>query len=129
MMRMRTMLRPTVTTLGLLLTLFRAAYGQGTCGCMDVVLVVDDTGSMGGAIANVKAGLNNIITTAQTASGGDLRMGLVTFKNDVEVDQALTTTIADVQTAVNALSASGGVREPEAPDEAVKLVVTVASAC
>ena len=40
------------------------------CGCMDIALVVDDTGSMGGAIDNVKAGLPQIIATAQAAAGG-----------------------------------------------------------
>jgi len=39
------------------------AWAQRSCGCMDVVLVVDDTGSMGPAIANVKAGLASIIAS------------------------------------------------------------------
>src|SRR5262245_24733303 len=50
---------------------------QAGCKCTDLVLVVDDTGSLGPAINNVKAGLATIIATATTASGGDLRMGVV----------------------------------------------------
>src|SRR4029453_3042866 len=36
---------------------------QAACGPMDVVFVVDDTGSMGPAINNVKAGLQPIINS------------------------------------------------------------------
>ena len=46
---------------------------------MDVVFVVDYTGSMGGAIEGVKAGLNSLISTIDTQSGGNYRLGLVTF--------------------------------------------------
>ena len=64
----------------------------GPCGCMDVVLAVDVTGSMFGAIDNVLSELPNIITQANTASGGDLRLGLVTFG-----DQVMTSEQPDVQ--------------------------------
>jgi len=113
----------------LVLGLPSMALAQGVCGCMDVVFVVDDTGSMFGAIGNVQTGLASIITTATTASGGDLKMGLVSFKDTIEVDRPLTFTIADVSTSVAALFASGGAGEPEASDEAVKYVATGASAC
>jgi hypothetical protein len=36
----------------------------GGCGCMDLALIIDDTGSMGPAIDNVKAELPDIIATA-----------------------------------------------------------------
>src|SRR5919108_3681359 len=86
------------------LAMFAASIGhreafaqQAYCGCTDVVLVVDKTGSMGPAINNVKAGLDNIVGAALTASGGDLRMGLVSFKDGVEVDEPLTANVADVK--------------------------------
>src|SRR5205814_6685335 len=60
-----------------------SAFAQ--CGPMDVVFVVDVTGSMGGAIDNVKKDLPGIITQIQTASGGDFRLGLVKFDNTVIV--------------------------------------------
>ncbi len=104
---------------------------NGDCKCLDVVLVVDDTGSMGGAIGNVKAELPNIIAAAQEASIGDggdaacLRMALVTFKDTVEVDQPFTSNMAELQTAINALGASGGAGEPEASDMALEYVLTL----
>jgi acetylornithine/succinyldiaminopimelate/putrescine aminotransferase len=58
---------------------------------------------------------------AQTASAGDLRMGLVSFSDTIDVDQILTTYIADVEAAVQALNAFGGGSQPEASDEALKL--------
>lgn len=96
--------------------------GDGECPCIDLVLVIDDTGSMGGAIDNVKAGIVDIINLAETTCG-DVQAGLVTFKDDVEVDVAMTFTTADVITAVNALAATGGGGEPEASDEALREVV------
>ena len=98
------------------------------CGCMDIALVVDDTGSMGGAIANVKAGLPQIIATAQAAGGGDVRFGLVTIPSDnVVVNQPFTSDIASIQSAIQALVATGGNGAPESSDEAVQYVVTGAA--
>lgn len=95
---------------------------------MDVALVVDDTGSMGGAIDNVKAALPTIVTIAQAASGGDLRMGLVTFPNDnVVVNVPFTTDIAAVQTAIRGLVAGGGGPEPESSDESLQYAITGAA--
>jgi uncharacterized protein YegL len=104
------------------------ALQQG-CKCADVVLVVDDTSSMGPAITNVDAGMTAIIGVATSASGGDLRMGVVTFKDTVEVDQPLTTNTSLVASAVSAIAASGGGTEAEASDEALKYAVSGASAC
>ncbi|MEA2075672.1 MAG: hypothetical protein U9O85_08080 [Euryarchaeota archaeon] len=44
------------------------AVEWGQCGPIDLVIVLDDTGSMGGAINNIQAGVPNIIATANTAS-------------------------------------------------------------
>lgn len=46
---------------------------------MDVVFVVDYTGSMSGAISGVKTGLNSLVNTINTASSGNYRLGLVLF--------------------------------------------------
>ena len=102
--------------------------GGGQCGCMDIAFVVDDTGSMDGAIANVKAGLTSIIAEAQSASGGDLEMSVVSFKDTVEVDQALTSNTTDVQNAIDALVASGGSGEPESSAEGIRMAVSDATA-
>lgn len=46
---------------------------------MDVVFVVDYTNSMSGAISGVKTGLNNLVSTINTQSNGNYRLGLVLF--------------------------------------------------
>ena len=46
---------------------------------MDVVFVVDYTGSMGNAIQGVKNGINDIVTEIQSQSNGNYRLGLVLF--------------------------------------------------
>jgi hypothetical protein len=95
---------------------------------MDVALVVDDTGSMGGALTNIQAEIPQIIAAAQVASGGDLLVGLVTIPSDnVVVNVPFTTDLAAIQTAVQALVASGGAGEPESSDEALQYVITGAA--
>lgn len=102
----------------------QSAYAQqpavedATCGPMDIAIALDDTGSMGGVIDNIKTELSNITQQALNASGGDLRMGFVTFKDAVTVHNELTTDIAAVEASINSASASGGANGPEASDEA-----------
>jgi uncharacterized protein YegL len=100
------------------------AHANVDCGPMDVAFVVDTTGSMGGAIENVKAELSPIIDNIKKASGGDAQLALVTFKDNVVVEQDLAsgnnTAVAD---AIAALSASGGAGGPEASDEALNTVL------
>jgi len=112
-----------------LLPLFGTTARAQTCGCLDVAFVVDDTGSMGPAIANVVNELNSIITAAEAASGGDVRFGLITFKDSVEVDVPLTTDLMAVGTAISGLVATGGSGVPEASDEALRFAVTGATSC
>jgi hypothetical protein len=93
------------------------------CDCLDLVLVIDDTGSMAGAIGNVQAGMFDILALADTLCT-DVRAGLITFKDDVEVDLGLTGNLTDVANAVSALTAVGGNLEPEASDEALREALT-----
>lgn len=46
---------------------------------MDVVFAIDYTGSMGGAINNIKSSISNIVSTIVTKSGGDYRLALTIF--------------------------------------------------
>ncbi|HTM98289.1 MAG TPA: vWA domain-containing protein [Pedobacter sp.] len=46
---------------------------------MDVVFVIDYTGSMGGAIDNIKNSISNIVSTIVTKSAGDYRLALTIF--------------------------------------------------
>lgn len=90
----------------------------GICGPIDLAIVLDNTGSMGGAINNIKLELPNIIATANTASGGDLRVGFITFRNEVTVHNNLTTNISAVNASIQAEFAGGGGDSPEPADEA-----------
>jgi hypothetical protein len=124
-----------VLTFSIMLALLTgASKAAGQCGCMDVALIVDDSGSMGAAIANVGEELPAIITAAQAASGGDVRFGLVTFPasgatagENVAVKQAFTTDGTLIQNAVAALAAGGGAGAPEPSDAALQFVVTGAA--
>ena len=105
------------------------------CGCTDIAFVVDDTGSMGPAIGNIKASLPGIIDAAKLASGGDLRIGLLGLKNlttgldGVVVHQPFTMDINAAETAINNLTAWGGNGAAEISDEALRYVATGAAAC
>jgi len=108
----------------------RAALAQpeGDCGPIDLVLCVDDTGSMGGAIANVVAEMPEIIDAAQAASGGDFRVALVTFKDNVRVRHRLDANPNDVKNTITMLTATGGNGEAEASDEALRTIVDLRTA-
>jgi hypothetical protein len=115
---------PAVLLLATLSLTVSQSFAVG-CGCMDVVFVIDDTGSMGGALTNVQVELPNIIATAEGASGGDLRLGLVTFPSDnVVVNVPFTTSTSLIESNVDVLIASGGNGEPESSDTSLQFVVT-----
>lgn len=73
----------------------------------DIVFVFDDSGSMGGEITGLKAKLSDFIASLAEA-GTDTRYGLVSFKDEVEVDQELTDSTEGIQSAVSELTAAGG---------------------
>ncbi|WP_447005329.1 vWA domain-containing protein [Saccharothrix isguenensis] len=106
------------------------AQAVSRCGPLDVTFVLDDTGSMGGAITNLKAGINSIVNDVVVASGGDYQFGLVTFKDDITVHANLAPGNAAPVTnyITNTLAASAGNGEPEASDEALNTVVNNLSA-
>ena len=95
------------------------------CGDFDLVFAVDNTGSMGPAIANVNAGLQDIIDQAVALQfpGSDLRLGLLTFKDDVTVLEPLTTDTASVEASLAGIVASAGGNDPEASDMAKETAI------
>jgi uncharacterized protein YegL len=94
------------------------------CGPLDVVFIVDDTGSMGTAIAEVKAGIASIINQIRCASDNDYQLGLITFDDCVQIDVQLAPgNDAAMLAAVMALTAGGGVGYAEASDAAVNAAV------
>lgn len=78
----------------------------------DVVFVFDDTGSMSDEINGVKSKVTDLISDIE-AAGIDARYGLVSFKDDIEVDLELVDDADRLRTAVDDLSASGGGDSPE----------------
>ena len=103
----------------------------------DLVFLADTTGSMGGAINNVKANASTVMATvlgaqplAQFASAS-----YKDFTNSVcppdpyvyRLEQPITATTADVQTGINSWSASGGCDTPESELNALYQVATQAA--
>lgn len=83
----------------------------------DIVLLVDHTGSMGTAIASVKAEMANIISTVK-ASQPDAQFAVAQYcdppEDPFDVLQNLTAVDADALSAVNGITLCGGGDEPEA---------------
>jgi hypothetical protein len=82
-----------------------------------VVLLVDVTGSMGGAIGNIRTNLANVISTVKTAQPSAefavASFGDIADPNPFQVRQGLTDDVTALQTAVNSLTAGGGGDTPE----------------
>lgn len=104
-----------------------AQFKAGSCAPLDLAFVVDTTGSMGGAISNVKAGLNRIVNEATTVAGGNLRLQVSDFSDSVFVDTPFAlNNQSQAKAAINALDAGvhgGGGNSPEASDEALNTTV------
>jgi hypothetical protein len=106
------------------------------CTVSDVVLLMDVTGSMAGAIASVQTLLTGTIIPGLAAAIADLEIGVASFRDfpvapygggtdrPFEVDQTMTTSTATAQSAVNSLFAWGGADTPESHVEALYQVAT-----
>lgn len=84
----------------------------------DVMIAIDTTGSMGGAISQAKSQATDIVNKVQ-AYIPNSQFAVVEFKDSTDtteyaVRQSMTPNAAPVQSAINALSASGGGDLPEA---------------
>lgn len=94
------------------------------CGPIDLAFVVDNTGSMQGTLANVKAGIGAILAEVEQDSGGDYQLGLVSFGDSVSVDVPLAAeNRLSIEKAMANLTMIGGGDGPEASDEALRTVV------
>ncbi|GLI82128.1 hypothetical protein PoHVEF18_010529 [Penicillium ochrochloron] len=85
----------------------------------DIVLLVDNTGSMSGAISDIRTNLKSVISSV-TSSQPTAEFAVVEFGDDqggssvpFRVDQGLTSDTTALQNAVNGLTASGGGDFPE----------------
>ena len=97
----------------------------GSCTPLDVAFVIDVTGSMGGAIDNVKAGLSNILADANVVGAGNVRFEVISHEDDVRVLTPFApNNDAAAATSVASLGAGGGGSIPEASDEAIRTAVS-----
>ena len=85
----------------------------------DILIAIDTTGSMGASIAQAKADATDIVNGVK-ASVADSHFAVVDFKDstdgatEYQVTRSMTGVAADVQAAINAMSAIGGADAPEA---------------
>jgi uncharacterized protein YegL len=92
---------------------------------LDVQFVVDTTGSMGGEIAKLQSTIQSIATRIKALPGSPAaRFALVAYKDQQDSEYLtkktdFTGNVTDFQTALNALSASGGGDLPEDLETAI----------
>ena len=96
----------------------------------DIVLVLDRSGSLSGPpFADMKAGAKTFIDIISESTGGSgsgeigsgSRMAVVSFASTASADAPLTTSVADLKAAVDALSAGGGTNHGDAFQKAQAL--------
>lgn len=108
-----------------------AAAPDITSNPVDIVLVLDRSGSMAGtAIENLKLGADTFIDIIDESTdgsqdgnlGGGTRMAVVSFANEARVDTQLITSVADLKAAVNGLAAGGSTNHGDAFEKAAALL-------
>ena len=96
----------------------------------DIVLILDRSGSMAGsALANLKNGAKKFIDIIDESTdsshdgqiGGGSRIGIVSFSTTATQDTQLITSVNDLKTAVDNLSASGSTNHADAFTKALQL--------
>jgi hypothetical protein len=96
---------------------------------VDVAFVMDTTGSMSGSINNLKSALQGSLLSQLQAAIPNVGLAVVDHKDFsdgasvVKVRQTVTTTLSLAQSAVGAMSASGGGDEPEAQVAAMQFAL------
>lgn len=113
--------------------------GSPTTAQADIFFLADTTGSMGGAIGNVKANASAIMTSL--AGLGNVAFGAGSYKDfyvstkswgspgdyPYRLDQAVTTSTAAAQAGINSWAASGGADGDESQIYALNQVATQAA--
>ncbi len=96
----------------------------------DMVLILDRSGSMAGSpLANLKSGAKKFIEIIDEATDGSAdgvigngsRIGIVSFAEEATQDTQLITSVADLNSAVNALSSGGRTNHSDAFTKALQL--------
>lgn len=96
----------------------------------DIVLILNRSGSMAGSpLTNLKSAAKKFISIIDESTdgaqdghiGNGSRIGVVSFATNAVQDTQLITTVADLDAAVNALTAGGSTNHSEAFEKAVQL--------
>ncbi|HUP45434.1 MAG TPA: hypothetical protein VM779_07970 [Thermoanaerobaculia bacterium] len=102
-----------------------AGDAAAQCGPMDVVFVIDNTGSMGGVIDQIQTQVGVIADTVEQASGNDYQFGLIALpENDVRVLLTLSPgNRSSLDTAVDQMSTLGSCGLPASWDEGLNTAI------
>ena len=102
-----------------------AAPVKAGCAPLDIVFLLDSSTSMSPAIANVKEQSAQLVDQVVAESGGNYRIGLIDFADDVEVRVPFAAGNADAVKAQipELFQDRGNTGDPEAWDEALVTAV------
>ncbi len=102
----------------------RTAYAQGECSPLDIAILIDTTGSMVGAINNVKAEAADLVNQIVSVAGNDYQLALLEFRDTITVLTDLAPGTADtVRGQIAGLTATAGRGVAEASDEALNTTI------
>lgn len=96
----------------------------------DIVLILDRSGSMAGSpLSNLKSGAKRFIDIIDESTdskhdghiGNGSRIGIVSFATTASQDTQLIISVAELNTAVNALSSNGSTNHADAFEKAIQL--------
>ena len=96
----------------------------------DIVLILDRSGSMAGSpLANLKSGVNKFIDIIDEATDGvedgqigyGSRIGIVSFASTASKNTPLTTSVSELKSSVDSLTAGGSTNHADAFTKALKM--------
>ena len=90
---------------------------------LDVVLCLDQTGSMGAVIEEAKANLTSLIGVIEQVVD-DYRIGLATYHDGCAAQVRLSNRTGELRETLNRVQANGGGDFPEGVDKALDVVLT-----
>lgn len=95
---------------------------------LDLVFVLDITGSMGGVLDNVKASIANIAADAVTKSNNDYRFGLITVNQNCSLDNVVrkmmsNNNLTTFNTVLQSVTLGNGCGTPEPTDIGLQMAI------
>lgn len=102
---------------------------QGKCGQTDLVFAIDTTYSLSSTIYDIKVELEDILNRLDHLADGKLRLGLITFKDEIFIEEDLNA-YPDLEMKkeiihekIYRIQAEGGGGGPEASDESLNTIL------